>query len=245
MVVSSSTENNPAIRLSRYQGSPIVNEYEFQKELLFNNRLPKILEDGELNPDRKTYDEVYNSCWTGHFQGTNDENLYYCVATPIKRYVKGPGGVDDVVWETKKMFFKDFFEYLKYNEFKSGPEPRKDYFSSEKAYHKAYSRWVKKTKKNRMIVKGTRWNTYMEDHPTTQKYFEQCEKEHNKDIEYRQRRREEMMRMKTALGKNDDDGKWITVGYSRQKEKWGRNKKNNIDKDYPRLLVSPALVKVE
>ena len=190
-------EDTPQIyNRSRYQGPSIVNEFELQKEIIYNNT--------RSEDEKETYKEVRTRCETKHFQGTRDENLYYRVATPTR--VRSPDG--DYVWENRKMYFKDFFKYLQYISLKAGPEPREDFFTNNKSYEKAHAKWEKKSNRKITLAKGSNWNEYVSRHPEVADYIRKCEEEEIVEREERRKHREAQRKRK-------------------------------------RLLISPALVKVE
>jgi len=196
------------IRSYRYQGPPIVNEYELQKELMFNGR--------KNDDEKEDYEVLRRRCQTGHFQGTKDEEQYYRVAIPSRKYIRGQNGVKEPVWETGKMFFKDLFQYLKYVQLKTGPEPREDYFDSEIAYKKAYETWETIANRKLMLAKGVNWETYLSKNPHIADYIRRYQETEKTELEERARRREMQQKKKRllispALVKFEDEFPLITV----------------------------------
>lgn len=231
MVVKMNVDTLPkskVVGVRRYQGPPIVNEFDFQTELLINGK--------KHTGNREDYTVIRKRCETGHFQGTNDEKLYYKVISPVHRYVNG-----EHICESKSMYFKDFFQYLNYLALKYGPEPKKEFFSSYQSFRKAHSKWKRK-QCNVNLIKGMGWNDYVEKNPNVINYLRRYEEQHTKELENYRNRLEMIEKLRKASSK---DNGWIEVRYDGKKSKFSKNKKNILLDSNSRLLVSPALVKVD
>lgn len=197
------------------KGLPIVNEYELHKEVMYNKRLPDKDDNGDINESKRSYDKILKHCQTGHFQGTSDEDLYYKVVTSVNRVIKGRVLVsgrgkgkrsvkepDKHVLETKKMFFKDFFQYLEYLSFKNGPRPRVEFFSSEESFERAYASWENRSKNNIPMINGSNWSKYRKDNNDVNHYFSTRKEEEEYRREYIQNRQEELQEMNKVTHEN-------------------------------------------
>lgn len=260
-----------------YQGPSIVNEYDLQKEIVYNKKLP-VPDDNNNDPSKtkNSYEDLVKKCHSEHFQGTKDENNYFRVITPVQRVIKGRIIVsgkgkgksskkepDRVILETKKMFFKNFFQYLDYLAFKNGSRPREEFFSNEQDFQNAYSAWEKRTNKISHGFNGSNWDNYTSKNHGVIEYLNKCKEDQKEHREYVQARREELMKMKNVTHGEQDQNWTVASGRNCQKITPQRNQKNksknksfNIDDksktssnrdkspERPQLLVSPALVKV-
>lgn len=271
--VSSKTPSSVKVyKYKGYKGAPIVNEYELQREIMYNNKLPEPNDNIDPNKTRLSHEEVVRKCHSGHYQGTKDESNYFRVVTPVKHVIRGKTSVkkngkrvsimnepNEIVWEPKKMYFKNFYQYLDYISSKNGSRPRQEFFSNEKDFQNAYASWEKKVNRTTHGFNGSNWNTYVSDNYGVIEYLSRCKKDERKRNEYLQNRRKELMRMKkVAQGDNDQENWTIASGRNcgklTQKRKIMNDKKSNfnipfrstrdVSPERPRLLNYPSLVKV-
>lgn len=220
--------NDKVYKYKGYKGPLIVNEYELQLEIMYNKKLPEPDPNNDVDPSKTkiSYDELVRKCRSGDYQGTKDENKYFRVVIPMKRVIKGKISVknkgrrafitkkpDQIVWEPKKMYFKNFYQYLDYISLKNGHRPREEFFSSEKDFQNAYVSWEKKVNKSIHGFNGSNWNTYVDDNHGVTEYLSRCEEDERKHNEYVQNRRNELMKMKkVAQGDNDQENWTIASG---------------------------------
>lgn len=234
--------NSKLYKCSEYKGPSIVSEYELQKEIMYNNKLPEHNDNVDPNKTKLSYEEVVRKCRYGHYQGTKDENNYFRVVTPVKRVIKGKICVknkgkratitkkpDQIIWEPKKMYFKNFYQYLDYISFKNGHRPREDFFSNEKDFQNAYSAWEKKINRSIHGFNGSNWNTYVSNNHGVTEYLDRCEEDERKHNEYVQNKRNELMKMKKVSEGDNDQENW-TIASGRKCGKLPRNIKTTNNK---------------
>ncbi len=272
LVSSKSPSSVKVYKYKGYKGPPIVNEYELQREIMYNNRLPEPNDNVDPDKTRLSREEVVRKCHSEHYQGTKDEHNYFRVVTPVKRVIRGKTCVknkgkiiyitkepDEIVWEPKKMYFKNFYQYLDYISSKNGSRPRLDFFSNEKDFQNAYASWEKKVNRTTHGFNGSNWNTYVYDNYGVVEYLNRCKEDERKRNEYVQSRRKELIKMKkVAQGDNDQENWRIASGRNcrklTQKRKVMNSKKSgfntpsistrDVSPERPRLINTPSLVKV-
>lgn len=206
---SNNTQQRVDTSTGRYVFKPIVNEFELQKEIAL--MLP--IDYESRNMDRETYinEVIKERLHTGHYQETMDEDLYFKVCVPYtKRFITKDKRIE-YIHDFRKAFFKNFFQYLDYQSWKAGVQPREDFFTSERSYNKALDNWKRKASRKVNIVKGLGWNSYVRDYPEVQEFIDKQEREYREKQQEKFRRMEEIDNKRREYNQRMENNKDLEV----------------------------------